>query len=40
MSDRLEYGVSLTDACVGWESTARLLEAAYEALSAPALAAR
>ena len=33
ISDTLEYGVSLTDACVGWETTAELLKAAYEALA-------
>jgi 3-deoxy-7-phosphoheptulonate synthase len=31
----LAYGVSVTDACVGWETTAALLEEAYGALGAP-----
>lgn len=26
---RLEYGVSITDACIGWETTERLLELAF-----------
>jgi len=30
--DALEYGVSITDACVGWEETERLIMEAYEAL--------
>lgn len=35
---RLRYGVSLTDSCLGWEATERLLEEGYEALaSGPAL---
>lgn len=32
----LEYGVSVTDPCVGWETTAALLEAAHGALGAHA----
>ena len=28
----LKYGVSITDACVGWEETALLLREAYSAL--------
>ncbi len=28
---KLEYGVSVTDACIGWESTERLLEGAFRA---------
>jgi len=28
---KLEYGVSVTDACIGWETTERLLEAAFRA---------
>jgi len=42
ISGTLEYGVSLTDPCVGWEATERLLGEAYEALagtSKPLLAA-
>jgi len=42
ISGTLEYGVSLTDPCVGWEATERLLGEAYEALagtSQPLLAA-
>jgi 3-deoxy-7-phosphoheptulonate synthase len=34
---QLQYGVSVTDACVNWETTERMLRNAYEALS-PALA--
>ena len=30
----LRYGVSVTDACIGWEETVRLLRQAYEALGA------
>jgi 3-deoxy-7-phosphoheptulonate synthase len=26
---QLEYGVSITDACIGWEATERLLETAF-----------
>jgi 3-deoxy-7-phosphoheptulonate synthase len=26
---KLEYGVSVTDACIGWEETEALLEQAY-----------
>lgn len=29
----LKYGVSVTDECLGWDDTARLLESAYSALS-------
>jgi 3-deoxy-7-phosphoheptulonate synthase len=29
---QLRYGVSITDACVGWEATERMLESAYQAL--------
>ncbi len=39
---KLQYGVSVTDACVGWEATEELLENAYEALAgidAPLLSA-
>lgn len=42
ISDTLEYGVSLTDACVGWETTERLLGEAHDVLagtSRPLLAA-
>jgi 3-deoxy-7-phosphoheptulonate synthase len=28
---QLEYGVSVTDACIGWETTERLLEQAFRA---------
>ncbi len=28
---RMEYGVSVTDACIGWETTERLLESAFRA---------
>ena len=35
MSEALKYGVSLTDSCVGWETTERLLGEAYNALAAP-----
>ena len=30
---RLEYGVSVTDACIGWEATERLLELAFRSLA-------
>lgn len=30
---KLEHGVSITDACIGWEKTADLLHEAYEALA-------
>jgi 3-deoxy-7-phosphoheptulonate synthase len=30
----LKYGVSITDACVNWQTTERILRAAYECLSA------
>jgi 3-deoxy-7-phosphoheptulonate synthase len=30
--DRLRYGISITDACVGWDTTERMLRAASEAL--------
>jgi 3-deoxy-7-phosphoheptulonate synthase len=33
----LEYGVSITDACIGFEETERLLHAAAESLSRPAV---
>jgi 3-deoxy-7-phosphoheptulonate synthase len=29
---QLRYGVSVTDACVGWETTERMLIEAYEAV--------
>jgi 3-deoxy-7-phosphoheptulonate synthase len=29
---QLKYGVSITDACVGWDTTERMLQAAYEAV--------
>ena len=29
---KLEYGVSITDQCIGWETTERLLKNAYEKL--------
>jgi 3-deoxy-7-phosphoheptulonate synthase len=32
---KLKYGVSITDACVGWSQTSRMLEQAYEANSLP-----
>jgi 3-deoxy-7-phosphoheptulonate synthase len=34
LADRsaLRYGVSLTDGCIGWETTERLLTEAYHAL--------
>jgi 3-deoxy-7-phosphoheptulonate synthase len=37
----LKYGVSVTDACIGWEATERILRAAHERLvkAAPVLAA-
>ena len=28
----LEYGVSITDSCIGWEETVELLDWAYERL--------
>jgi 3-deoxy-7-phosphoheptulonate synthase len=28
---KLEYGVSVTDPCIGWETTERLLETAFRA---------
>ena len=31
---KLQYGVSITDACIGWEETNTLLTEAYEALAA------
>ena len=31
---KLQYGVSITDACIGWEETTDLLAEAYEALGA------
>lgn len=40
--DRLKYGTSITDACIGWETTERLLRRGYErlggAVSRPVLA--
>lgn len=30
---QLRYGVSITDACVGWETTERMLQSAYAALA-------
>ena len=30
--DQLRYGVSITDACVGWETTERMLRAGAQAL--------
>jgi len=39
----LRYGVSLTDSCIGWETTERMLQWAYEALAKmaePALASK
>jgi len=32
---RLNYGVSVTDACIGWETTERMLRHAYRELGAP-----
>ena len=32
----LRYGVSITDACIDWEETERLLRAAYRELGAAA----
>jgi 3-deoxy-7-phosphoheptulonate synthase len=29
---QLRYGVSITDACVSWETTERMLTSAYERL--------
>jgi 3-deoxy-7-phosphoheptulonate synthase len=29
----LRYGVSITDSCIGWETTERMLRWGYEALS-------
>lgn len=31
----LRYGVSVTDECIGWETTARLLRGAYAKLIQP-----
>ena len=28
----LQYGVSITDSCIGWETTERMLRWAYETL--------
>ena len=28
----LEYGVSITDACIGWDETAELMASAYDLL--------
>ena len=36
----LRYGVSITDACIGWEETEQLVTEAYEACGALALSAR
>lgn len=33
---QLDYGVSITDACLNWESTERMLRSAYEKLTATA----
>ena len=30
---KLQYGVSITDSCVGWEETAQLLQEAHDSLS-------
>ena len=35
---KLKYGVSITDACIGWEETERLIEAAWEAMGKEAAA--
>jgi 3-deoxy-7-phosphoheptulonate synthase len=35
----LRYGISITDSCIGWETTERMLRWAYEALSKAAPAA-
>ncbi len=32
ITDTLQYGVSLTDSCIGWEATERLLQEAYDVL--------
>ena len=29
----LEYGVSITDSCIGWDETVNLLEWAYEKMA-------
>jgi 3-deoxy-7-phosphoheptulonate synthase len=29
----LRYGVSITDSCIGWETTERMLRWAYETLA-------
>ena len=29
----MEYGVSITDSCIGWETTERMLRWAYETLA-------
>ena len=34
---KLRYGVSITDACISWETTERLLRWSHEALASPAL---
>ena len=31
--DQLKYGVSVTDQCIGWEETERIILAAYKKLS-------
>jgi 3-deoxy-7-phosphoheptulonate synthase len=31
--DQLRYGVSITDSCIGWEATERILRWAYERLA-------
>lgn len=32
ISDHLQYGVSLTDSCISWETTEKLLQGAYDTL--------
>jgi 3-deoxy-7-phosphoheptulonate synthase len=32
ITDSLQYGVSITDACIGWEETERLLHSLYESI--------
>ncbi|MBI2855611.1 MAG: 3-deoxy-7-phosphoheptulonate synthase, partial [Chloroflexi bacterium] len=32
---KLKYGISITDACIGWEETTELVTAAYQALGSP-----
>ena len=31
--NELKYGVSITDACISWETTERMLRQGYEALA-------